>query len=245
LVVEAGGQLAKRKVLISPIAVADPDRARKLLSLNLTIDQVENSPEIDTDTPVARQHEMACPVYYGYSYYWCGGGLRGECDFQNLLSPTGQRRRVPSTGGTPGVGPSGFGSDDAQPQDVDPHLCSCNAVAGYHVRASDGAIGYIDSLLLDDKSCAVHCLVVDTSNWRVGHKVLIAPPWIEAVCWSDSTVSVNVTQEAVKYAPAYDAAEPLDRAQEMVLHTQHDRRGYWTLPFEQTFAVACRRSVSD
>jgi hypothetical protein len=228
LVVEAGAWLAKRKVLISPIAVTDPDWASRLLSSNLTKGQIESSPDIDTDMPVSRQHEMEYHTYFGNSYYWGGGGLWGEGDFPNLLSSTGQCSRVPSAGGTPSVASGGFGPGNSQPRNADPHLRSRNAVVGYQVRATDGAIGHIDSLLLDDKTWAVRYIVVDTSNWWVGHKVLIAPPWIEAVRWSDSTVSVNVTREAVKFAPAYDDAEPLDRAQETALHTHHDRPGYWS-----------------
>ena len=68
---------------------------------------------------------------------------------------------------------------------------------------------------------------MDTSTWWLGHQVLIAPQWIQDVSWSDATVSVNLTRQAVKDAPPYDSAAQLDRKQEMVIHEHYRRPGYW------------------
>src|SRR5918992_4602924 len=75
LVVETG-KLLGRKVLISPISI---DRKQKTdgLTLSLTKEQIRNSPDIDTDKPVSRQHEAQYFNYYGYPYYWSGSGLGG------------------------------------------------------------------------------------------------------------------------------------------------------------------------
>ena len=59
LTVKTGGWLGGRRVLISPIAVAHSDWPAKRLYVALTKKQVENSPDIDTDKPVSRQHEAA------------------------------------------------------------------------------------------------------------------------------------------------------------------------------------------
>ena len=74
-VVETGGWLSSRKVLISPIAISHPDWTDKVLPVSITKEQVKNSPDIDTDKPVSRQHEMRYLGYYDYSYYWGGVGL--------------------------------------------------------------------------------------------------------------------------------------------------------------------------
>ena len=72
LVVDTGSWLASRKVLISPIAIGEPDRVEALLPASLTKQQVKNSPDIDTDKPVTRQHERDYLGYYGYPTYWDG-----------------------------------------------------------------------------------------------------------------------------------------------------------------------------
>ena len=110
----------------------------------------------------------------------------------------------------------------------DPHLCSCNAVVGYHIYASDGYIGHVWGLLMDEETGAIRYMVVDTSNWWLGHNVLIAPPWIKDLNWVDGTVSVDLTRQAVKDAPAYDEAAQLNRAQELSLHEYYGKPGYWT-----------------
>ena len=77
LTVKTGGWLGGRRVLISPIAVAHSDWPAKRLYVALTKKQVENSPDINTDKPVSRQHEAAYLGYYGYPNYWGGTFLWG------------------------------------------------------------------------------------------------------------------------------------------------------------------------
>ena len=48
----------------------------------------------------------------------------------------------------------------------------------YRIEASDGGIGHVQGLLLDEDTWAIRYLIVDTSNWWLGHQVLIAPQWI-------------------------------------------------------------------
>lgn len=76
-VVETGTWLSSRKVLISPTAIQEPNWEEKIFPVLLAKEQVRNSPDIDTDKPVSRQHEMDYLGYYGYSYYWGGVGFWG------------------------------------------------------------------------------------------------------------------------------------------------------------------------
>jgi len=226
LVVETGGWLASRKVLISPIAIGNPDWARELLPVAISKEQVRKSPDIDTDKPVSRQHETDYTTYYGYPYYWDGAGLWGEGTYPNMLLPG--HEGFGSSSASRAEGEYAYAKrEEARRRDEDPHLRSCNAVAGYHIHATDGEIGHVESLLIDDQTWAILYLIVNTSNWWVGHKVLISPAWIQDVSWFDSMVSITVTRQAVKSAPAYDPTEPLDRQHEMRLYKHYGRPGYW------------------
>ncbi len=227
LVVETGGWLSSRKVLISPIAIGHPNWAEKVLPVSITKEQVKNSPDIDTQKPVSRQHEISYLGYYGYPYYWGGAGLWGAGAYPNMLLP-GYPGLVPTL---PAVESEAEKADAqaelARHQDDDPHLRSCKAVMRYHIQATDGDIGHVQGLLVDEETWAIRYLVVDTSNWWLGHQVLIAPQWIEDVSWSDATVSVNLTRQAVQDAPPYDPAAPLDRKVEVGIHEHYGRPGYW------------------
>jgi hypothetical protein len=227
LVVDTGNWLSSRKVLISPIAVGHPNWSEKVLPVSITQEQVKNSPDIDTEKPVSRQHEIRYLGYYGYPFYWGGTGLWGEEAYPSML--------MAGYGGfvaTPQILPpeqviADALAEAAQHQHDDPDLRSVKAVMSYHIEATDGDIGHVKGMLVDDETWAIRYLIVDTSNWWLGHKVLIAPQWIEEVRWPDTTVSVNLTRRAVQDAPPYDPAAQLDREQEMSIHEHYGLPGYW------------------
>src|ERR1700691_472875 len=85
LIVDTGSWLSSRKVLISPMAIGQSSWADKTLSASLTREQVKSSPDIDTDKPVSRQHEMEYLGYYGYPYYWGGDGLWGQGAYPGMM----------------------------------------------------------------------------------------------------------------------------------------------------------------
>jgi hypothetical protein len=226
LVVDTGSWLSSRKVLISPIAIGHPNWAEKVLPVSITKEQVKNSPAIDTDKPVSRQHETMYSGYYGYPYYWGGAGLWGAGMYPGVLM-TGYAGLGKPPVVRPEVEDANARSQAARHQDDDPHLRSSEAVKGYHIRASDGDIGHAQGLLVDEETWAIRYIIVDTSNWWLGHQVLIPPQWIQGVSWRDAKVSVNLTQQAVKDAPPYDAAAQLDRKQESRIYKHYGRPGYW------------------
>ena len=226
LVVETGTWLSSRKVLITPISIHDPDWVERILPVSITQEQVRNSPDIDTDKPVSRQNEMQYLGYYGYPYYWGGGGMWGEGLYPYALAPDfvgyrqdrAERERDQL---------AFIEADRERHRNDDPHLRSCEAVAGYHIQATDGEIGHVEGFLVDDETWAIRYLIVDTSNWWLGHKVLISPTWISGVHWSDESVSIDLTREAISQAPPFDSAVELDRGREMSLYGHYGRRGYW------------------
>ncbi len=227
LVVDTGGWLSSRKVLISPFAIGTPDRSGKVLPVAITKEQVRNSPDIDTDKPVSRQHEMQYLGYYGYPYYWGGAGLWGAGAYPGSILTGVGYGAVDAEFRHAQAQDAQAQAEDEQRQDDDPHLRSCKALMRYHIEATDGGMGHLQDLLVDEETWAIRYLIVDTSNWWLGHQVLIAPQWIQEISWPDATVSVNLTQQAVKEAPKYDSTVPLNREHEMALHAHHGRAGYW------------------
>jgi hypothetical protein len=215
LVVDTGSWLSDRKVLISTIAVGHAGWMARRLPVALTRAQVEHSPDIDTRKPVSRQHEAQYFGYYGYPYYWGGAGLWGMGAYPGSLTTQGRVEQDLEARG-----------DHATPDDC--HLRSSNAVSGHHIAATDGDIGHLEDLLVDDRTWAIRYLVVNTSNWWGGQRVLVAPGWIRDVSWSEAKVSIDLTRQAVKDAPPYDSAAELDRQREEAVYEHYGRPGYWT-----------------
>jgi len=227
LVVETGTWLSDRKVLISPMAIGEPNWKFETFPARLTREQVRNSPDFDTDQPVSRRHELEYSRFYGYPNYWGGSGLWGAAYYPGAMLTSSDY--------------AGSGADylavqvenerrarEAEHGDHDdPHLRSCTAVTGYHISAVDGEIGHLQGLLVDEESWAIRYLIVNTSNWWLGHRVLVAPRWISEVSWAERRITTDLTRQAIQASPPYDPAHLPDRAQETQVHEHYGRHGYW------------------
>ena len=203
LVVDTGKWLSGRKVLLPPSVLGHIDPNGNEFAVRLTMQQVKDSPDIDTERPVSRQIETNIYDFYGWSPYWAGTGfLMGGYGGYGHGYGGGAIAPLPSPG-------SMRRAEDiaaAQQSDDDPHLRSVQAVTGYHIHASDGEIGYVEDFLLQDTDWSIHNLVVDTTNWWPGKKVLIAPRSIQEIDWTDNLVNLKIDREKVKNSPAYDAS---------------------------------------
>src|SRR3954468_16052610 len=64
LAIDTGAWLNNRRVLISPAAVSRTEWNERTITVNLTHEQVRNSPSIDTARPLSREQEAALIQYY-------------------------------------------------------------------------------------------------------------------------------------------------------------------------------------
>ena len=203
LVVDTGNWLTGRKVLLAPSVLGHLDPNGSEFSVSLTMQQVKNSPDIDTERPVSRKIESDIYDYYGWSPYWGAGagylgfGFGGGATAP-LPSPRSRRRAEDIAA--------------ARRSDDDPHLRSVEAVTGYHIHASDGEIGHVADFLVEDSDWSIHEIVVDTKNWWPGKNVLISPRLIREIDWMNNMVKLNVDRERVKDSPAFDASTTVDQA---------------------------------
>ncbi|NYT46013.1 PRC-barrel domain-containing protein [Alcaligenaceae bacterium] len=222
LVVETGGWLSQRSVLLSPYSIKGVDEAQETVHVSLTREQVKNSPDIDTHQPISRQLENQLSDYYGYGNYWSGPYLWGVGGYP--VYPLPEAGAVPPP---PQESPEELAARAADnPEDV--HLRSSKDVTGYHIAGTDDEIGHVEDFIIDDEAWAVRYLLVDTRNWWPGgKKVLLATHWIERIEWSDSTVWTTLTREQIKNGPEYDEDQPLDRDYETRLHQYYGRNTYW------------------
>jgi uncharacterized protein YrrD len=223
LVVDTGGWLTGRLVLISPIAIGGIDWEGQKLDVALTREQVERSPDIATDEPVSRQKEREYFRYYGYPLYWGGAGLWGAGMYPGVLG-------YPTT--VPYVPPATAAAAQetippAEEEHGDPHLRSTQEVAGYSIQATDDEIGHVEDFIIDDETWAIRYMVVDTRNWWPGKKVLVAPQWITEVSWAESKVYVDLPRETIKNGPEYDPSTLINREYEARLYDYYGRPAYW------------------
>jgi len=212
-VVDTGGWLRDRRVLISPVCVRQPDWDRRRLPVALTMAEVQASPSVDTRRPISRQYEIAFAQHYGIPRYWPEyvGALPSP-----LAPPI-----------VPGPFMNELGAHVEAREAEDQHLRSTEEVRGYRLGTIDGDLGHVDDFLVEDLTWRIRYLDVDTRNWWPGKHVLVAPEWIEEVDWQDATVRVAPTSDTLRSAPPYAASRPLDRGYEHKLYAHYGRAGYW------------------
>jgi sporulation protein YlmC with PRC-barrel domain len=213
-----------RQVLISPISFQRVDWGTHHFHVALTMDKVKKSPDIDASEPVSRQHELDFSDYYGYPYYWGALGAWGMGAYPGTLAGSAWRARPP---------------DPSKRAPGDVHLRSVREVCGYHIQGTDDKIGHVDDFIVDDETWEIRYLVIDTSNWWLGKKVLLAPAWADRVSWLERLIYVHVSRQFIKSSPEWDATPAgLNRQYEKRLYDYYARPFYWeSLPRRPTAAT--------
>jgi hypothetical protein len=205
LVVDTGNWLSGRKVLLPLSALEQPDPTQRRFPVKLTRQQVKDSPNVDMDQPVSRQIEAHVYNYYGWDPYWGGNPV-----------PMSNAMAIPFAAPLPlsGATPRDARGADVPADEDDPHLRSIAAVTGYHFDAADGEIGHVEDFLIDDAGWIIRYIVVDTTNWWAGEKVLISPRSVREIDWTDRLVHLDVSRQKVKNSPVYHPSITVDGAYE-------------------------------
>lgn len=178
LVVECGGKLRGRRVLISPLALNKAAWTSRRLVLDASRAQVEAAPVLDAGAAISSEHELALYRHYGWSVSGIAPSARGE---------------VPEL--------------EALPAPRSP-LCSALELLGYGVRAEDGDVGQVGDFVVDDDTWSMPFLVMEGRNWLSARKVLVPTDRVLRVHQETSQVEVALTIASIEAAPEYDPSSP-------------------------------------
>jgi hypothetical protein len=67
--------------------------------------------------------------------------------------------------------------------------------------ATDGDIGHVQDILIDDSDWSVRFLVVDTRNWLPGAHVLISPATVRQIECADREIRISADRATVNSSP--------------------------------------------
>ena len=198
IVVRTSKLAEEKDVLILPQSLATTGQWTSSLLLNISRDEVGKSPDIDTDMPVSRQHEMAVRSHFGADvYYSWGGGFMGShnLDLSGYEFPEITRNK----NGT----------------EFDPHLFSVRSVTGLRADAADGRCGHVRDFVIDANESVIRFLVVETGSIFAAKKVIISPLVNARMNPDGSSVEINLPRMKVFESPEYDRSdldsEPFDQ----------------------------------
>lgn len=201
--------LPGRKVVIAPALLETPDWTRELFPVRLTREQVEQSPPLGEHEPVSRQFEIRFHEFFSLPFYWVGPGPwdrdPGESGaVEPVTKPAESQLEAPPDEG---------------------HLRSAQEIVGYRIEASDGDIGRVQDLLVDDSDWEIRYLVIDTGSWLTGRKVLLSIERLSGVQWVDRSIAVDLPREAIENSPEYDPSKPWSgpRETDVFLYFEHPR----------------------
>lgn len=207
LIVETGSWLFGRKVLISPVSVLTTNWDNNIFYVNLTMEQIKNSPDIDTEKPVSRQHELDMYAYYPWGSYW------GDNLYTVILPPP-----IPEYDNIFGEEKFAINSTETG----DPHLRSTENVIGYSIKALDGEIGKAADFLIEDSNWKIDFIVVDAGSWLNEKNVLMSPKWIKEIKWATEEIIISASIAHVKNSPEYDNNQTLNESEETKLYKYYD-----------------------
>lgn len=211
VIADTGNWLPGRRVLLSTEAMDSPDWSTGRFPVHLDKDQVREAPGLDADisdiTSPARLE--ALHAHFGWSNFWPAGPVVNPAVYEREL--------VDAEAGKPHEPESGQARA----------AYTLNEISGYGIAASDGEIGSVKDLIMDDEDWRARYLVVDTGKWLPGKKVLLSTDWIQACDWAESEMTVDLSRDSIKDCPEFDPSSPVSREVEERLYDFHGRPKYW------------------
>jgi sporulation protein YlmC with PRC-barrel domain len=214
LVVDTGPWILGRKVLISPVALGQPDWMVQKFPINLSREDIEKSPEIDSEKPVSRSEQKALHEYFSWPAYWAAPLAYTQTvrtvmksELQDLKEKDEQKVAAVKT-------------------EPETNLRRAKEVIGYQVKGRDDRLGKVADFILDDATWDLRYLVLDTKG-SGDKKVLIAPFWIKWIRFDEKKVFIDLNNEVITDSPGFDPNQPIQRDYEEVLYDYYGRPYYW------------------
>ena len=191
VVIDTGHWLSARRVLVHPTAVGSIDVAHRSLTVKFSKAQIAACPVVPLGGAISPLIDTLLHGHYGSDPHW-GNSSSGEC------WPPAPLIASPLVGGTypgPAAGRPKSGRRN------DPDLLSLEAVTGYTMHATDGEIGRIEDIVVDDSDWRIRSLRVATSGWWPEKHVLLSPSHVVSVQSSHREFRVDLTRQGVKNGP--------------------------------------------
>jgi len=165
-----------RKILLDPLAFginplsksSVPSR-QDLLRINLTCAEIKACPPLSAHPAFPKQQEYL----YFHRFGW----------------PFGPKAPPPFAHAKGGASQLHYGMTEGD----DRHLYSARAMEGYSVMATDGLLGPLTDMCVDDTSWVLSELHVNTGSWYSAHHTAVSPRSVEEIDYFRSVIRLNRT----------------------------------------------------
>lgn len=192
VLVETGGWLHGRQLLISSAAFGAPDSREHVLPIQATLNQMEKSPPLKSHMPVTLAHERALEEYYEWPPREAEGSVLPESvtrqltpDTQALQDRTVDRHTKPIAG--------------------EAHLWSAGALLKMKAVTRDRQKSGLDDVLLSEDLHHVAGWIVDARPWMPGGEAMLGPSAVSGVDLNDGVVSLVLERTEIEGLAAAQA----------------------------------------
>lgn len=206
---DLGTLFSQKRVLIPRFYLREPVWEEKHFPIELTMEKIDNSPDMETDLPFSRKYEKELMEHYNIKPYW-PVDIAAYAARKSMLNPD-----------TPLKTPETNLDEDK----IETHLRSFNELQGYTVDATDDQFGHIDDLIIDDTDWQILYVVVDTKNllpWS--KKVMLPIEVVKKISFLNREATVRLSKETIENAPEYNPAVPVNAEYEKVLYDFYGRK---------------------
>jgi len=201
VVADTGKWIPDRGVVISPDKIGQPDHNRQALPVTLSRKRIEQGPIIPQGLPISRSDESKLSKHFGWISYWPNA-----------------KEKPPSAVPIPVKSGNGNGCETDGFQ-----LRSAHGMIGYALEARDGQVGSVADLLMETADWGVCYIVVDVQNWMEGEQLLLAPHWLNSVCWKTGQCRVGASRCQVENSPRHESSVRICREYEICLCEYYNR----------------------
>jgi sporulation protein YlmC with PRC-barrel domain len=185
---DLGGFFSDKRVLIPRNVLGKPLWTEKHFPVELTVEKIENSPDLEFDLPVSRKYERILSEHYELHPYWPASmvpyaGVHSMFNPDTPLTPP--RKRI-------------------EEETIDTSLRSFNEIRGYIIHADDERFGHIEDIVIDDENWQILYVIIDTKNFVPWSKIVMLPiELIDEISYKEHEARINLSKEIITGAPEY------------------------------------------
>ena len=218
-IVATGRWMERRHALISTDLVRGIDAITLSICVDLTCQQVKETPDVDAGKQVSRKDEAEYLHYFGYPRSRSARRATGM-----KQTPEFSRPSMSAVSSHVRAQLARYGANLHEKG----RLHAASAVIGYDFEAIDGAIGHVSGFIFDDESWTVRYLSIRTRSWwSSGREVLVPTSMVRLIDWYESTVTTELTFEAIEKVPSFHREIILGREVEAAVYAAYGSEGYW------------------
>ncbi|KMK76377.1 PRC-barrel domain-containing protein [Alkalihalobacillus pseudalcaliphilus] len=215
-------------VLLRMAAFGELNLPDELVSVNLTKEQIKNSPKPSDHEPFSRSFEQRLNDHYGWDHYW----LQAPGGIPTNSGPTfvGRQAYVPGLLSTKDEQiPLGVDENEARQTTDKPSLQSFDHLNKFHVHAKNGEVGKLVDCIIDYNTSKIRYLIVDVGGFLSKELVAITPDMLSEISHFDRTITVTVEKGLIEEAPEFDYDKPFTRENEELIYRHYGMAPYWEL----------------